>query len=139
MSILNKLSFIILFLAFTSTAYFFYLLFWPIQTLVPNVQPYKVLTPVVHVGENLVYQVNACKYVNVHAEVIRTFSDGINYPSTTSANNLAVGCHITNISTPVLSYIPPGRYHLSLDAIYVINAFRTEHVRSITEEFTVVK
>ena len=117
--------------------YLWYLFFWPITVITANVQPYRVLTPVVYAGGNITYQVNACKVLGIPAAVVRTFEDDIGYPSISGTNNIPIGCHKTNVTIPVPTFIPPGKYHIKLDAIYTINSFRTETQAFNTAEFTV--
>jgi hypothetical protein len=117
--------------------YLWYEVFWPITVITARVQPYKVLTPIVYAGGNITYQVDACKMLGVPAEVIRTYQDGVGYPSITGSNNIPSGCHKTNVTIPVPLFVPPGKYHIKLDAIYHINAFRTETNTFVTTDFIV--
>ena len=87
----------------------------------------------------MVYLVDACKYIAINGLVTRTFVDGSSYPSTTSLNNIGTGCRRTNVNVPVPLYVTPGRYHIELDIIYTVNAFRTEHAHFNTQEFQVIK
>ena len=60
------------------------LMFWwlyPYQTST-QVQPYKVLTPIVEQGEFLQYEIDYCKYINDVPTVDRQFVDGIIYAVT---------------------------------------------------------
>jgi hypothetical protein len=138
MKIFNYLSYITILLAIALLMYFYYLMFWPVTVIKANVQPYKVITPIIKVGGNLTYQVDACKSTPLMASVIRTFEDDIAYPSITSSNNIPAGCHKTNVTIPVPLYIPPGKYYIKLDAVYQINAFRHIETHFKTDTFQIV-
>ena len=103
------------------------MIFWPVEVLKPNIQPYKVLTPIVKVGGDLSYVVDACKDSTLNGSVTRTFADGEYYPSIISMNNIPVGCHKTVVNVFVPNYIPPGYYHLNLDISYQVNQLRVQY------------
>lgn len=113
--------------------------YWPITIIRANQQPYKVLTKKVKIGSQLVYVVDACKYVKATAAVSRAYVDGLRYPSIESLDNIVVGCKKTNVSVLIPNYIVPGTYHLELNVRYRINALRTDSYQFLTEDFEVVK
>ncbi len=113
------------------------ILFWPINVVKTNHQPYKILTPMVAAGANVTYLVDACKYIGVRSTVTRTFADGVRYPSTTSSNNISTGCKKTKVSIPVPNYVPAGKYHLDLDIVFQVNPFRQVSYHFQTESFQV--
>jgi hypothetical protein len=120
--------------------YFVYLLFWPFPTLAPRVQPYRVLTPVVHIGEAVIYEANYCKYTDATATVTRNMvSDtGVVISLPTTSTNLPPGCHITQSATTVIpAATPPGRYKLQVSVAYHINALRDITKNVETDYFTV--
>lgn len=117
----------------------FYILFWPVQVIKPNTIPYKVLTPIVKVGGDLVYQVDACKFIDSKATVYRSFVDGQRYPALISFNNIRKGCGITNVKIPVPNFVIPGKYHLELDIEYRINALKSVTYHFRTEEFYIIE
>lgn len=134
-----KLSTLVLFTTFILMTGLFAILFFPINVLTTNRQPYKVLTPKIKVGGVLIYQVDACKHLAVPSTVTRTFTDGVSYPAIIGSNNIKIGCSKTNIAVHVPSYIPIGQYHLELDVVYKINALRDVEYNFETESFNVIK
>jgi hypothetical protein len=111
---------------------------WPVTVLKPNTQPYKILTPKVKVGDQVIYLVDVCKYKNVQGTIERTFVDDVRYPSITSIGNIKPGCTKTKVSVQVPNFVVPGIYHLELNASYKINPFRTDFYQLSTETFEVL-
>lgn len=111
---------------------------WPVTVTRPNVQPYKVLTPKVRVGDQLVYVVDSCKYLKVTGIVSRSFVDGVRYPSITSSGIVKPGCSKTKVAIQVPNYVVPGIYHVDLSVQYQINPFRTDTYNFYTENFEVI-
>lgn len=128
---------IVLVFATLFTMYLGYLLFYPVEVIKPNVQPYKVLTPVVYQGGILKYEINACKFVEVTALASRRLVDGvvINLPMTT--NNVKKGCFKSPTQVVVPMEVPPGEWRLQLDIEYKINSFRSITYHFITQQFEV--
>ncbi len=118
-----------------------YMLYWPVRTIEPRTQPYKVVTQTVAVGKPILYVVDSCKYVDLPALVTRQLVNDNGQqqtlPSTTS--NVPTGCNKSISSTTVIPVgTPLGRYHLDLTLTYQINSFRQTVVRVSTERFDVV-
>lgn len=112
--------------------------FVPVKVVTPNVQPYKIMTPVVAPGDDVVYQVNACKYNEAQGTIYRYFIDeaGTSYPTTPSYGNVRIGCLKTNV--PVLvPKLPSGTYHLLLDVGYQVNPLRVEYYHLTTDNFVI--
>lgn len=115
------------------------MLYWPVTVIKPLIQPYKILTPVVKVGDNIIYEVNACKYYETTGTITRSFEDGAIYPAISSQGNVTKGCTKSEVSVAVPNYIPPGVYHLNLDAAYQINPIRTIIYHFKTSDFVVTR
>lgn len=135
---MNKLAYVALLLTATILFAWIFIQYWPITVIVPNTQPYKVLTKKVKVGEQLIYLVDACKKIAVPSVVSRSFVDGVTYPSITSINNVSVGCGRTKVSILVPNFIVPGVYHVVLNIQYKINPLRTDTYHFKTETFEVL-
>lgn len=119
-----------------------YLLFAPITVIKANVQPYKVLTPNVKVGQQIVYQVDACKYMDVSGMIERNFvstESGILYPALVETNNISSGCSKTRVSTTVPLFLPTGDYYISLRVVYKVNVMRDEIYNFKTVPFHVYR
>lgn len=111
---------------------------WPVTVMKPNVQPYKVVTKQVRVGGQLVYIVDACKYLTTTGIVTRTFADGVRYPSIITTGFVKPGCSSTKVSVLVPNYVVPGTYHLELSIQYQINPFRADTYQFTTDNFEVL-
>lgn len=121
--------------------WFAWLYFIPITVIVPNVQPYKVPVKQVHIGQQIVYIVDACKYKDASAVVARAFVEDSNdtvYPSISEINRLRIGCNRSNVSAIVPPILLPGKYHLQLDVTYRVNFLREETYHFETESFEVL-
>lgn len=119
--------------------YVTYLAVWPFKTIEPTHQPYKVLTPKVHPGEDIVYVSEICRYTDVQPTVVRQLvGESIIYlPNRIS--KFPKGCGAYKVPSRVPPETPPGFYHLELAPSYRINPVRTIVVNIETEEFEVVE
>jgi hypothetical protein len=118
------------------------MLFSPVTVIEPNRQPYKVTTKRVQVGKQLVYVVDACKYMNVSAVVGRAFvatPSGTIYPAVSDGSHVREGCGKSPVSMTVPAFLLPGRYYLHLDITYKINALKDVAYHFKTEEFEIVR
>lgn len=117
-----------------------YMAFASVKVIVPNVQPYKVITKEVRPGEAFIYEVDACKYKAVPSVVTRRFVDekGTRYPQPPESSNIKQGCGVIRvpIATPQLH---PGTWYLDLEISYQVNPLRTENYRFTTETFSIIK
>jgi hypothetical protein len=116
-----------------------WLAFHPVKVLQPNIQPYKVITPVVQRLGVIIYQVDACKFREAPTVISRRFVDTNNthYPLPDLPNNIKTGCAKTNVPVTVPPTLPPGTYYLTLDVSYQVNIFRTESYHLRTDTFWV--
>jgi hypothetical protein len=118
-----------------------YLLFWPFEPLVPQVQPYEVISKEIAPGEPILYRVDVCKNTDATALVARQLvgDNGRFISLGSSVTSVPSGCSKTISATTILPQgVPPGQYHLELSITYQINALRTIVVRVQTDTFTVV-
>lgn len=127
----------VILLAILSVGYIFYLSIFPLEIIKPKTQPYKVLTPIVYQGEQLIYEIDACKFVEVTSNVSRRFVNGvvINLPSVN--NNVKKGCFKSPTGVIVPKEVPPGTWYLQLDIEYKVNFLRTATYHFTTEKFLV--
>jgi hypothetical protein len=119
-----------------------YMILWPFRTLEPRVQPYHILTPVVHQGELVIYEANYCKYTTAPALVVRNLESttGTVIGLPTTSTNLPTGCHIAQSATTVVpTTAPPGTYKIRLTITYRVNALRDITVNLTTDYFNVIK
>jgi hypothetical protein len=137
---MNKIMMGILLLLFLIVVYIDWLALAPVTVVKPNVQPYKIATPVVQAGKPLIYVANVCKYRSVHSVVTRTFVDssGVHYTQPPQASNIPAGCGNTEVAVPTPLNLHSGVWYLDIDAEYQVNVFRSESYHFRTDPFTIV-
>lgn len=121
-----------------------YWLTWPYK-IAEQKAPAKVLTPIVRLGDNLRYELDYCKYMDISPiDTKKQLVNGLVYPLPTAPIRvLPVGCHKVTASKTVI--IPECAecfdhdVHLEILTTYQVNPLRTVTVRFITEKFKVVK
>ena len=138
-TILNTISFIILFTAFILVCLVFYWLVYPYKVIEIKDPIFPVMNKVVKQGTILIFTSNNCKYMNIIAKTSRIFVDDLMHyvPQTTS--NVRKGCGKINISVIVPETLPSGKYHLQNIYEYKVNPIRTITIIKDTEEFLVVE
>lgn len=117
-----------------------YMAFVSVNVIVPNIQPYKVITKEVKPGDVFIYEVDACKYEAVPSTVTRRFVDerGTRYPQPPEASNIAEGCD--KIRVPVATpELHTGTWYMDIEVSYQVNPLRKENYRFTTEKFTIVE
>jgi len=114
-------------------------MFYPVRTLEPRLQPYRVLTTTAPAGGSVLYEVDACKYLDAPALIFRQLvpdrGPTINLPSTTT--NIPIGCAKSLSSILIPLDTPPGRYHLELTLSYQLFGGRSISARVQTDTFTI--
>lgn len=123
-------------------AYSLYSAFWPFRVLEPQIQPYRILTPVVAPGQPVIYEANFCKYTDAPALVTRGLygENGSFVSLPTVATNLPSGCHLVQSATTVVpTTTPAGQYSVELTLTYHINALRDITIKVKTDTFTVTR
>ena len=115
-----------------------YFAFASVEVIVPNIQPYRVITKEVAPGDAFIYEVDACKYRAVPSTVTRRFvdEDGTRYPQPPESSNIKEGCGKIRVpvATPMLH---PGTWYMDLEISYQVNPLRTENYRFTTETFQI--
>lgn len=116
-----------------------FLAFTPVDVATANVQPYKVTTPTVKAGENMVYVADVCKHKELLSQVTRTFvdEDGVHYPIPQQLSTIPVGCAKNPVVVPTLPSYHSGKWYLTLDVTYQVNILRSQTYHFRTETFTV--
>lgn len=122
-------------------AFFGVLLYWmfiPLNVMTV-VSPASILTPEVYPGENLVYEIDYCKYVDKSAVVTRRLINGEVIALPTITTDAATGCHQLLIATTTIpEHLDPGVYSLEVALDYHLNPIRHAHYEFKTEEFVVL-
>lgn len=115
------------------------LAFIPVDVVKTNVQPYKIVTPVVEAGENMIYEADVCKYKEVYSVVTRSFVDekGVNYPLPQQYSNIPAGCGKNRVIVPTLPTYHSGKWYMTLDVQYQVNPLRTQTYHFRTDTFTI--
>lgn len=139
---MNRLAYIIstvsIIVAIFLMLVFGYWYFAPYKTIEFNTPEHKVLTPVVAHGEELVYEVDFCKYSEIRPMVFRYFKDGLIYavPDVMATNNVT-GCSKNVVYLTIPKGLPNGEFVLELVFVYQVNPIREIIVYSKTEKFVV--
>jgi hypothetical protein len=88
------------------------------------------------------YHIEACRYTNDPATVIRSFT-GVgathqNYPGVTSASISKEGCHSTNLTIPLPMGMVPGSYQLNTSISFTVHTapLRVVTLRHSSNVFT---
>jgi hypothetical protein len=140
---MNKLliyfNYFVLVLAFSSILVVSFWLLYPYKTSTPNVQPYKIVTQEVKVGDTLLYQSDWCRFTDVPAEVDRMFVDSLVFSMPTVISQYKIGCYNMNIAVVVPSTLPEGKYKLKMIYRYKVNPIRTIIKIAETETFNIIK
>lgn len=117
-----------------------WLAFVPVNVVAPRTQPYKVATPVIKAGDNLIYVADVCKYKDLFSTTTRTFVDqeGVHYPLIAQISNVPKGCNSNPVVVPTLLSFHPGVWYLTIDTEYQVNVLRSEsyHFRTVTFTIT---
>lgn len=111
----------------------------PVKVVVPNKQPYEVMTKTIKAGDNMIYIADVCKHKAILGVASRTFVDenGVNYPLPSQNTNIKTGCAQTPVVIPTLVTYAPGKWHLKIDIQYQVNPLRVQTEHFVTEEFTI--
>lgn len=136
--ILNYISFLILFVAFGGMLILGYWAFYPYKTTEYNTEKFRILTKEVSPGEKVVYEVDACKYLDKKPKVSVVFVNDIRYLSSDNFAAISLGCHKTLVERIVPDTLPSSHYHLEITIEYEINPIRTITNSIESEEFEVV-
>jgi len=115
-------------------------LLYPYKVVEFKNSPYPIMNEnkTVKKGEDLIYQVDACKYLNAVPDLTRFFIDGIIYETPKSVGAVEMGCHIQDISITVPKAIPTGVYKMKFIARYKVNPIRVIEYVNYSQSFMVI-
>lgn len=138
-TLLNKLVWLTLVTGMLVMLYVIYLIVWPIEAIHVNVEPARILTPIVKAGDTVTFELDYCRYTDVPSTLSRSIRGKSVYhyePFTTVGKP---GCRILDISVVLPEDIKPGSYY-----ILTINETQVNQLHKITtpfetEPFTVVE
>ena len=138
---LNTISFISVVSAILLILLVIYWLIYPYKTVKFSYPKFPVLNKnrTIKRGDNLFYQVDYCKYVDLPSLVTKAFSNDIVFFVPETTGNSPTGCHSVNIQMQVPADLPMGDFHVMLTYTYQVNPIRSVTVRQETEEFKVVE
>jgi len=108
---------------------------WPYK-VVEFKEPIHILTPIVHVGENLIYELDYCKHVDIPATLSKEYIDGVVYAAPPVVVNNPKGCGIKNGITLVPNLLE-GVYSMRFSYSYKMNPIRTITIVVESEKFEV--
>lgn len=118
--------------------YFAYLLFWPIKVLEVR-GDVKILNPNIKIGEEVLYEVDLCKYRDVPGTLSRQLVDTAVVLMPDTGITLGKGCRKVQASLPTPKFLTTNTYHINFVAKYKINALRTVTVTYRSEDFKMYK
>lgn len=118
--------------------YTIYLAFYPFKPVQLNHSPLKVLTPVVKAGENVRFEMNFTKLMNVKPYVTYFLVDGSVVKLNESGTNRPLGTQIIESEKEIPLSTRPNTYHIQIDLVYPINMFQTKYYSWRSEDFKVV-
>ena len=127
-----------LFMVFCAIVLVFFWSFWPYTVITfPNAN-YETTAASYAQGQTGYYTVKYCKYSDPPVVKTKEFVDDIIYALDVAPPTvLPTGCHTTEIPFSIPVSLPPGRYHIQVDAKYRVNPVRViESIRE-TNQFQV--
>jgi hypothetical protein len=117
---------------------FMFWLVYPYKTVTFNKEPFRVLTPVIKRGENLIYEIDCCKYIKMSPMTARSFVDELIYNLPMGiATPKPLGCGVYKFNLLVPLTLPPDTYVLKTVYKYQVNPIREIEVVGVTEKFIV--
>ena len=122
------------------TLYSSYLAFFPIKPFTINQQPFKVVNNVLHPGDPITFESDACRDGKYEVTVYPTLKGDYVLNLTPFHFVSSPGCSkILNNSLYVPQWTKPGKYYLELNNQIKITSNRMLTLTTTTEEFWVVK
>ncbi len=118
--------------------WFYWTLFSPMKIFEVTNSPVPIVgKTVVKAGSQIQYSMDYCKYVAIDAEIHRQLVDTVTIPLEVYESDSPIGCETGKASIPVTlpDYIRPGKYHISIHAIYHLYPWRTLDYQFETETF----
>lgn len=114
-------------------------LLYPFQPIIPNVQPYKVITSTVKAGDFVEYTVDACKNMAIPAAAFRKLvpESGPERILGTEQTNLKPGCSKSEVDVLIPDNTPTGEYYLQISLTYQVYGIRPIGTTVKTEKFFV--
>lgn len=112
---------------------------FPYKPIVINKEPITVLTRVVGKNKPLIYELDYCKYMDLPAEVQKSYENDIIFPASIQTATNLKGCKVNTVSQIVPYELPTGRYKLKIAFLYKVNPIRTVTVVAYTDYFQVVE
>lgn len=117
-----------------------YWLLYPYKVIEYKNLPHKVDKSVYKPGEQIILNVDFCRYLPIVPTINRSFTDGIiyNLHGSVSPTN-EVGCFERKVIINVPSTLPSGEYHITSNYRFKVNPIRTIEITTVTENFKVIK
>lgn len=112
------------------------------------VYPYKVIEfqkvditkqKTVKSGGYLQVTQNYCKYMNLPAEVSRSFVDNVIYQVPVFTTNRKIGCNSSIEYIYVPKALPAGKYYIETIYRYQVNPLRKIEIKAKTSTFEIIK
>jgi hypothetical protein len=134
------LSIMVLLTALVLIGYFIYSIVYPFRTVEYSNVPFKILNAnkQVRIGEEILFEVDYCRYTETPTEVSRSLVDDVIYLLPSIIVNNPLGCYKSTTSVLVPKAVAPGTYVVLSTLSWRINAFRSITQQTTTEKFVVV-
>jgi len=139
MKIFYYMSVLTLIMGFLMIGLVAYWMLYPYKPVVFNDPEFPIINNIVKQGQMLIYTSNYCKYMNIPAQVTRTFANEILYVTPSTITNRPMGCNIIHISVLVPQELPIGTYQLQQTYVFQVNPIRQITITEKTEEFQVIQ
>ena len=136
--LVNCVSFGTILSAFTLVLLFSYWLIYPYKPLEVK-EPIEIINHTIQSGDNVLYEIEYCKNMDIPVTIRRRFVDGLVYhipEFTTQMNDM--GCREQIIAIEVPKKLPPGEYKLYTEFVYHVNPIRDVVVKVDSENFIVL-
>ena len=136
----HLLSFVVLFIAYLFVGQ---LLFWEFHSydvLTFNKPPLRIVTPQLHRGDRLFWEVDVTHKTNgIKVTVVRELQDGyiLNFPDVSYVTKIGRQAFTNSLIIP--ANVAPGNYRLSVDSIFHVNPIRDVTVSVVSEPFEILK
>ena len=138
--VINCMSMATIASAFILIVMFFYWSLYPYNPVEINERPARVKNRVISKSakEPLIYTMDVCKHTELSPDVIRRFSDGIDFQlQEIKAFKKEKGCRVYNVALDIPETLPSGEYILVIEFTYHVNPIRDVTVTTHTQKFIV--
>lgn len=138
-TLFNFLQYSVLVAVFILMGVFSFWYLYPYNVIDFQNEPFPILNDngIVLQGEKVRYLVSYCKHINVTAEVVRYFVDGVLFETPETLSIGDIGCHTVIAEVAVPATIPKSKFKLKTVLRYRVNPIRVIEVTNYTQPFLI--